>query len=793
LSFFSTLHQAYAYVSRYFVIILLFCMGGFLSYVTFIGINYYEEQDSQQQFQSKFKDKVTSLRQAASSVNKVFLATTAIFDTNKKVSEADFSRLISKDFLMNTGIHGVAWAPRISHAERASFITRIRASGRFDYQIRETSQNKCRYRREGDLFPVLFAEPADVIGDELGLRLNSECDIAEKMEKAVTSERITSVYLKNNQDDYEVRLFKPIFITADPKREKELKGYIVAIVLMNQVIDGLLADITHSENYQLQIYNGSDRKEKIYDSQWRSECLINCEPRKSFLSKSASIPFANQLWVVDFDQLNAQSHSQYYSYFAALLVFILTMSICTYLWGSINRVQWANNLIKQRTELLQYQATHDDLTELLNKQSLTSNLEVVVNKQNMSGREALGLLFIDLDHFKKVNDTKGHLVGDLLLKQVSDRLKKAARAEDIVFRFGGDEFAVLLHGTNCEQTLTSVAERILHSLHQVFIIEETKYNIGCSIGVSIWNAIDDNDVSVNELIRNADIAMYQAKNNGRGQVVFYREHMHKTIASEHDIESELAEAINNKQMQLYLQPIHAQGGLKGFEALCRWQHPSKGLIYPDEFISIAERTGLIHLLGTWLIEATCQQLAFWIGCFGVENCPYISINISPVQVDKKDIVKQINTELKQYNVPSKLLIVELTESALIGNKELVKQNLSFLRNLGVKVFLDDFGTGFSSLSLLHDYEIDTLKIDRSFIKGIETKKTGSQQLVKAIIHMAHILNMEVVAEGIESAKTLDWLNENNCNLMQGYYFSKPLSPENIGSYLEKHNKLEVSA
>nr|MBL0710486.1 EAL domain-containing protein [Colwellia sp.] len=535
-----------------------------------------------------------------------------------------------------------------------------------------------------------------------------------------------------------------------------------------------------------------EKNQKIYDSQWREECGFNCAPKPSYIKLSTKIPFANQLWLMEFSKLTEKSYRQYYSYAVAFFILLLAISISIYLWTNTNRVRWANNLVKQRTKSLQHQARHDALTQLLNKQALTDELENRTNQQNRITDDGIALLFIDLDHFKKVNDGQGHLIGDLLLKQVAQRLKEVARCNDLIFRFGGDEFAVLLHNTNDTDVITPVATRILNTLEQAYVIENNKYRIGASIGVTLWNSSSTHGVSGNELIRNADIAMYEAKAQGRGRVVFYRDSMHKKIVYKNSIEDELSGAIKNKQLSLYLQPIHETNKLKGFEALSRWQHPSKGMIYPDIFIAIAEKTGLIHNLGYWLINAACEKLSLWVKHFGIDDCPYISINISPIQLTQNHVVNQIKQALKQYNVPSNLLVVELTESALIDNKSIVKNNLIDLRQLGVRIFLDDFGTGYSSLSLLQDFTIDVLKIDRSFILGLEKNNKNSQQLIRAIINMTQALNMKVVAEGVENKETFDWLKEEKCHSMQGYYFSKPLSPVQINDYLTKYLPVKES-
>ena len=771
---------------RYSGIALLWIFGITLSYAAFFTVNYYEEQYSYQQLQASFKDKVTSLTQAISTIDKVFLASKTLLNIKPNLSQQDFSQLINTDFLKNTGMRGVQWAPAVADKQIQEFENKVRESGVFDYQVRAMGKiaSLCSIVDYNRSFPVLFAQPAELIGHELGLQLNTNCAIAASMSKALASGSISSANFYTEQNELGFRLLLPIF-TLDKVKKPYLRGYLVGIVMTNQLIDTLWGDLTNSKDYKISIFNSNDETQKIYDSQWREQCDLGCYLPSKQSKLTATIPFANQLWTIEFTKFGYDSHSRFYAYAVAMLILILTLGLSIYLWMYINRVRWANLLVKEQTESLKYQASHDDLTQLLNKQALTNKLEKLTEHKKRNSAEGFSLLFIDLDHFKKVNDTKGHLVGDKLLQQVAQRLQQTARFDDLLFRFGGDEFAILLHNRVCRVTVTLVAERILKRLEQIYIIDDNKYRIGASIGIYLSNTID---TSANEVIRNADIAMYEAKRLGRGQVVFYQTNMHQSLVLKQDIEDELADAIANNELSIYLQPIHDHQSLKGFEALSRWQHPEKGMIFPDEFIEVAEETGLIHVLGKWLIESACRQLAIWLKSYGEESCPYISINVSPIQLAQGDVVEQICKALLQYDIPGKLLAVELTESALIDNKAIVKKNLTSLQQLGVRVFLDDIGTGFSSLSLVREFPIDVLKIDRSFIFDVASKKSNedSQKLVKAMINMAKAISMEVVAEGVEDLTTLEWLNDSGCHLMQGYYFAKPIPSQGLDDYLSKY-------
>jgi diguanylate cyclase (GGDEF)-like protein len=641
-----------------------------------------------------------------------------------------------------------------------------------------TSATKCPVLNEQYLFPVLFSQPANLIGHELGIHLGNDCNIAQTMAESLISRKISTSHFNTGAGEIGLKLLQPLFNTAD-----ELQGYIVGIVMINQLVDSLWGDLNLSEKYQLFIFNGNAKQDKIYASKWLDNCTDDCSDKIVTNTLTANIPFANQVWQIQFSEYGSDVRSNYYAYGGALTVFFLTLMFNLYFWTNNNKVKWANNLIAQRTESLQYQAHHDELTQLLNRQALTLQLENLTCSSMKTAKMRFCLLFIDLDHFKKINDTMGHLVGDKLLQKVAKRLNSIARRDDQVFRFGGDEFVIILNNSYDKIQIQQIAKRILIQLEKVFLIDDVQYRIGASIGASI---VHETDTPSSEILRNADIAMYEAKKLGRGQVVFFSADMYQDIVYRQTIENALELAINDKQLTLHLQPIESMNQLKGFEALSRWQHPERGMILPHEFIAIAEETNLIHSLGNWVIDSACKQLREWLTLYSIEQCPYISINVSPIQLSQSHITDEIIKALAYYQVPGQLLVVELTESALINNKNKVKQHLQVLRRLGVRIYLDDFGTGFSSLSLLRDFPIDVLKIDRSFIIDICEQDDESQNLVRAIISMAKALNMDVIAEGVEDLVTKNWLYSANCVTLQGYYLSKPLTKQKALDYIAQH-------
>jgi len=444
---------------------------------------------------------------------------------------------------------------------------------------------------------------------------------------------------------------------------------------------------------------------------------------------------------------------------------------------------------KRYEEKILQQAHFDSLTSLPNRFLSLDRLSVACEKAKRSG-ELVALLFLDLDNFKKVNDTLGHDVGDQLLIEAAARLCKVVRSIDTVGRLGGDEFIIILGGLKNIQEVQPIIENLLNQFRDMFIINSIELLLTASVGISIFPS-DGKDTS--ELLRNADSAMYDAKDNGRNTYSFYTRKMNELAQRRLAIEGQLHGALIKNEFSVHYQAkINlADSKIIGAEALLRWNNPVLGNVPPDEFISVAEQTGIIIGLGEFVLKQSLAQTAIWREKYN--NNFEIAVNLSPRQFRDSQLVDTIKGHLKNTNLPANSLELEITEGVLLSSHSHAKEVLQNLSDFGIKIAMDDFGTGYSSLNYLRNYPFDVLKIERSFIKNIATTKKD-KALINAIISMSHAVDIKVVAEGIETQQQLEQLIALNCDYGQGYFFNKPLTAKVFTKLLsESDNKPRFNA
>ena len=420
-------------------------------------------------------------------------------------------------------------------------------------------------------------------------------------------------------------------------------------------------------------------------------------------------------------------------------------------------------------EQLRRIAFHDPLTLLANRALFRDRVEhaLAVGKR---GSRGVAVLFIDLDNFKKINDSLGHGQGDRVLRTSAQRLVKCTRNGDTVARLGGDEFAVLLENLTGREVVVEVAQRIVQALQEPFAFLGSNLRVAASIGVAFATATD----GVEELLRNADVAMYAAKSQGKGRYVVFETEMQHAAHQRLEIEAELSKALTENQFQIHYQPIVdlLSGYILGVEALVRWRHPKRGLVAPADFIGVAEDSGQLIVLGRWMLCQACKEVRAWQAKLPHGRQLRVAVNVSAGQLAHSDLIADVTWALEQSQLEPACLVIEMTESVLMQNTDDTLAKLTRIKKLGVRIAIDDFGTGYSSLSYLHRFPIDILKIDRSFVERLGGLEDGTA-LARAIITLGDTLGLEVVAEGIELEHQKRELIELGCVAGQGYYFSKP--------------------
>jgi diguanylate cyclase (GGDEF)-like protein/PAS domain S-box-containing protein len=422
-------------------------------------------------------------------------------------------------------------------------------------------------------------------------------------------------------------------------------------------------------------------------------------------------------------------------------------------------------------------AYHDSLTDLANRNCFQERLNVAVEQSRSDRRFSFAVMYLDLDRFKVVNDSLGHPAGDELLKEVARRLNACVRPCDLVARLGGDEFAILLEETHQHENVIALGDRLLQALEQPMSINGTEVRPLASIGITFS---DLGYREPNEMLRDADIAMYKAKADGKGRLVVFDTSLHEQLAHKLQLEADLRRAIDEGSLSLVFQPLYELEPMRlhGFEALARWVHPTRGTISPAVFISLAEEAGCIESLTRWAIDEAVRQLSGWR-----RQAPHLHelvmhVNVSGKDLSRQQLVPHVRDVLQRYELPARLLTLEITETTLMQQRELALRSLVELRELGVRLSIDDFGTGYSSLAYLSTLPFDCLKIDRSFVVGMH-KSAQNVEIVRTVLSLGRSLNKTVIAEGIETHDQLLRLKELGAPMGQGYLLGRPLATHQV--------------
>ena len=439
--------------------------------------------------------------------------------------------------------------------------------------------------------------------------------------------------------------------------------------------------------------------------------------------------------------------------------------------------------LKKAEKQIYHQAFHDTLTGLPNRALFMEHLAMTMKRARRRSGYHFAVLYLDIDRFKLINESLGHNIGDQLLQAFSARLRKTLRDIDNLARFGGDEFAILLEDIENSDFAVKVAQRLQNELQPPFTLKGNEIYAPASFGI----VFDTGSYELpEEIIRDADAAMYHAKEKGRAQFQVFDPTLHAKIRELHQLETDLRKSIDRDEFELHYQPIVSMdsGAVIGFEALIRWNHPTRGQIPPDTFIPIAEETGLIIPIGHWVLKEACYDLMRWQKRILSRHPLFVSVNISCKQFLRPNLLEEIQLILSQSGLPPEQLRLEITETALMENTDETVRLIEQLKKSGIKIVIDDFGTGYSSMSYLQQLPVDTLKVDRSFISKMSNATDENKKIVETIIALAHELNMNVVAEGVETREQHSVLTGMKCQLAQGFLFSRPLQKEKMDELIK---------
>ena len=755
---------------------------------------YFSRQNALDLAREKFNQEVYASRNAITqrmhSYEQILRGAVGLFSASVDVSREEWRRYVNALRVEEAypGIQGLGYGPVIVQADKAVHLAKLWQEGFPNYEILP--------RGERSMYtPVIYREPFDGLNRRaLGYDMFSEpirrkaMELARDTGAAALTGKVRLVIENETQNPLSIIMFLPVYeynttpITIDSRRAA-LKGYVFAPFHVSELIEATLGERLEEVGLDLELFENVvlAKETLIYD---RDHHLLIDDPKfHPLFATQQTLELGGQTWTLAMHSLANFEHAidRTKSWLIlgggtllSLLLFGFLYSLATQHAKINDKAAQLTHDLQQSEERFRHLAHHDPLTGLPNRALLNDHGARALGRARRS-KNHVGILFIDLDRFKTINDSLGHGVGDDLLCEVATRIRKIVREFDTVARMGGDEFVVLLTDLADPAAAGGVAQHVLESLAKVTIIDGHPLHITPSIGISLFPD-DGNDFD--ELLKHADAAMYLAKENGRNGYQFFTTEINNLAHGRFAVETGLRHALENGELELRYQPQIAlsSGAIIGAEVLLRWRHPQRGLVEPDEFIFVAEDTGLIVPIGEWVLRTACAQYAKWRQS-GL--APFrLAINLSARQLRQKNLAAITREILATNAIPGEELELEITETSLMQNIEEAAIALRSLKPLGVHLALDDFGTGYSSLNNLRRFPIDCLKIDRSFVRDISTDPSDAV-LVRAIIDLAHSLGMAVVAEGVETLDQLRFLKIHNCDDAQGFFISTPLTAEDF--------------
>ncbi|MFT4118883.1 putative bifunctional diguanylate cyclase/phosphodiesterase [Bradyrhizobium sp.] len=753
------------------------CVGLLFSLVGAAAVARWETRVNKSEFDSAAETEAIVMQNGMNEYIGRLVALRTLFESaNGDVTRSEFETFSTRLFERHPGMLRVAWLPRISRAERDGYEAAAIADGVAGYQIRSLGKDGFAVAPELDeYFPVFFSTQPKTSA-VYGMDYATIPDRRAALERARDNDRIaatpTILYQPREAGRLpDVLVAVPVYARGAPRdttadRRRNLSGYVIGIFDLPLLMQAIRANAGANLAVSVNVYPpasgqaGADDALPDYSSAAAAPQSMRAVARR--LHWSGVLRIGDAGWRVRaMPTPGGPMQTAYDRAIGVLIVgMLLTLSLSAYLMlagRNSRRLALANRKVLEL-------AQSDILTGLPNRAFFLARLD------ELNGRKDAGpgfsILMLDLDRFKNVNDSLGHSAGDALLRQVALRLKSALCESDVLARLGGDEFAIIQEGcADRRASSTELAARIAKLVAEPFLLPGHRVEIGTSIGIAI---APEHGRDQEQLLKKADLALYRSKSLGRNCFTIYDEAMSAELEARNTLEGDLRDAISRCQLEVHYQPFVDAGSGEhcGFEALVRWRHPSRGLIPPDQFIALAEETGLIVPLGEWVLRRACADAASW------PSDARIAVNLSPVQFKEADLFDVIRAALRDAGLPPERLEIEITESVLLERGVENHAFMERLKSIGIGLALDDFGTGYSSLSYLTVFPFDKIKIDKSFIRNL-THQPRSSAIISSIVTLARGLDMSVTAEGVETREEFERLQSLGVNFAQGYLFGRP--------------------
>lgn len=675
-----------------------------------------------------------------------------------------FHNFTTRELLKHSGMEGIMWVPVVPSGQIALFTQSMRNEVLPHFAAPPPRMvDDCRENLEFPMVPMQFVVTPQPLAENEGISIEKLCAIKALLAGEKNSSKVALFNYVNTQQESFMAVAVPV------SKDAQLQGFIVGLIDINIILKTHFPEPTGHSRHHLTLTSESISNQDLYGSQPSPIILSKDINNDRFeLTARDSITLFGAQVLIHYQMVVDPMLDRYQQFFLCFaLLSWLVFGVYIYYRYHLRCTSPSpapNNTGKTCS------SRYDPLTGLLNKQALLEELSNIKHS-TVTNFTPFTLLFIDLDRFKKVNDTAGHLAGDRLLKLTAERLVKLSTPDDVLYRFSGDEFIVILKNKVDSKEITQHAQLYIREMQQVFHFDSYQFTLSASIGICTLKSPLNESV---KLIKNADIAMCHAKANGGAQLAYFKPEMLTNVITEHKLENDLKSAISSHNLEVYYQPIYDKcQNIRGFEALLRWQHPTLGILSPQRFIPLAEKNGLIHDIGQFVLKQVIKQLQKLKNRLPEQQCPYISVNVSALEINQ-NYVQQAALWLAEYRVQPEHLAIELTETALAKNSDEVETCLNQIHRAGIKLFIDDFGTGYSTLARLKSIPFEVLKIDRSFISSLKPHDKQSCDFVKALIDFSLALHLEVIAEGVECKYTEKWLIEQGCHLLQGYLYARPV-------------------